>query len=162
MLLVLGVSLFIDVILDHLVTPSVMSEALDVHPAAILISALVGGQMFGLLGVILAAPAYAVLTLLVRYLVRKLFDEDPWEGMVYYRKPPEAGVIKFLRKWGKRFWQWTEKPRQAISAWFVKLWGKVAGFFKNLFAKLPKSKRKKRDKSKEESPDLDSEGKAQE
>jgi len=77
MLLVLGVSLFIDVILDHLVTPSVMSEALDVHPAAILISALVGGQMFGLLGVILAAPAYAVLTLLVRYLVRKLFDEDP-------------------------------------------------------------------------------------
>ena len=46
MLLVLGVSLFIDVILDHLVTPSVMSEALDVHPAAILISALVGGQMF--------------------------------------------------------------------------------------------------------------------
>lgn len=111
-----------------------MSEALDVHPAAILISALVGGQMFGLLGVILAAPAYAVLTLLVRYLVRKLFDEDPpWEGMVCYRKPPEAGgVIKFLRKWGgKRFWQWTEKPRQAISAWFVKLWGgKIAGFFK--------------------------------
>lgn len=162
MLLVLGVSLFIDVILDHLVTPSVMSEALDVHPAAILISALVGGQMFGLLGVILAAPAYAVLTLLVRYLVRKLFDEDPWEGMVYYRKPPEAGVIKFLRKWGKRFWQWTEKPRQAISAWFVKLWGKIAGFFKKLFAKLPKSKRKKQDKGKEESPDLDSDGKAQE
>jgi len=142
MLLVLGVSLFIDVILDHLVTPTVMSEALDVHPAAILISALVGGQMFGLLGVILAAPAYAVLTLLVRYLVRKLFDEDPWEGMVYYRKPPEAGVIKFLRKWGKRFWQWTEKPRHAIRDYFKKVWVSIANFFKKLFAKAPKRKRK--------------------
>jgi len=142
MLLVLGISLFIDVILDHLITPTVMSEALDVHPAAILISALVGGQMFGLLGVILAAPAYAVLTLLVRYLVRKLFDEDPWEGMVYYRKPREAGIIKFMRKWGKRFWDWTEKPRHAMGNWFKKVWASIAAFFNKLFAKFPKRKRK--------------------
>ncbi len=158
MLFVLGVSLFFDVILDHLITPTVMSDALDVHPAAILISAMVGGQMFGLLGIILAAPAYAVLTLLVRYLVRKLFDEDPWEGMVYYRKPREAGIIRFLRKWGKRFWDWTEKPRHAMCNWFKKVWASIAAFFNKLFAKFPKRKRKAKADSVEDPTNQSTEG----
>ena len=146
-LLVLGIALFIDLILDHIVTPGVMSDALDVHPAAILISALIGARLFGLLGVILAAPAYAVLTLLVRYAVRKIFDEDPWEGMVYYRKPKEPRVITALRKFGKKIAKWTEKPRFAIRDWFLKLWSKITDFFKTLIAKYsrktPISKQRK-------------------
>ena len=102
-ILVLGIALIIDFVLDNVVTPTVMSNALDVHPAAILISALVGAQLFGLLGVILAAPIYAILKLLLRYLIHKLFDEDPWEGIEYYQKPKEVGLIKALRKLFERF-----------------------------------------------------------
>lgn len=138
--LVLGIALIIDFFLDNVVTPSVMGEALDVHPAAILISALVGAQLFGLLGVILAAPLYAILKLLVRYLIYKLFDEDPWEGIPYYQKPKETGLIRGLRKLFKRFWAWTKKPRLAFVAWVKKVWGKIVDWFSKI--KLPKNPKK--------------------
>ena len=144
--LVLGIALVIDFVLDNVVTPTVMSNALDVHPAAILISALVGAQLFGLLGVILAAPIYAILKLLLRYLIHKLFDEDPWEGIEYYQKPKEAGLVKGLRKLCERFWVWTEKPRLAFVAWIKKVWAKIVTFFKRLFAKLPKRDKHKQSK----------------
>lgn len=146
--LVLGIALVIDFILDNVVTPTVMSNALDVHPAAILISALVGAQLFGLLGVILAAPIYAILKLLLRYLIHKLFDEDPWEGIEYYQKPKEVGLVKGLRKLCERFWAWTEKPRQAFVAWVKKVWEKIVAFFKGWFAKLPKREKKRKRKEK--------------
>jgi predicted PurR-regulated permease PerM len=141
-ILVLGIALIIDFVLDNVVTPTVMSNALDVHPAAILISALVGAQLFGLLGVILAAPIYAILKLLLRYLIHKLFDEDPWEGIEYYQKPKEVGLIKALRKLFERFWKWTEKPRMALVAWVKKVWAKLVAFFKRLWAKFPKREKK--------------------
>ena len=152
MLVLLGIALFIDLILDHIITPTVMSQALDVHPVAIMISALIGAQLFGLLGVILAAPSYAVLILMLRYAVRKLFDEDPWEGIVYYRKPREPGIIKGLRKLIARLAKWTEKPRHAIRDWFRKVWAGWGVFFKKLVSKLPKRKRKAKAGSEDGTP----------
>lgn len=54
-ILVMAIALVIDMILDHVLTPKLMGETLEVHPAAIMISALIGGQVFGLLEIILAA-----------------------------------------------------------------------------------------------------------
>jgi len=53
--LVLAIAMVIDMILDNVLTPKLMGETLEVHPAAIMISALIGGQIFGLLGIVLAA-----------------------------------------------------------------------------------------------------------
>jgi len=119
-ILVMAIALVIDMILDHVLTPKLMGETLEVHPAAIMISALIGGQVFGLLGIILAAPTFATLKLLLGYATRKLFDQDPWEGMAYYRKPKEPPLLIALRKLGKRIQAWLRKPLSATKAWSVK------------------------------------------
>ncbi len=119
-ILVMAIAMVIDMVLDHVVTPKLMGETLEVHPAAIMISALIGGQIFGLLGIILAAPTFATLKLLFGYATKKIFDQDPWEGMAYYRKPKEPALLVALRKLGKRIRASLEKPLGKISAWFNK------------------------------------------
>ena len=113
-LLIIGIAVVMDMIMDHVIQPKVMGNTLQVHPAAIMISALIMAQLFGLLGLMLAAPVFATLKLLLRYASRKLFDQDPWEGFQYYQKPAEPKLIKWLRTiWRK------------IRAFFVKIWQKV-------------------------------------
>jgi len=118
--LVMAVAMVIDMILDHVLTPKLMGETLEVHPAAIMISALIAGQVFGLLGIILAAPIFATLKLLMGYATKKIFDQDPWEGMSYYRKPKEPALLVALRKLGKRVRAWLKKPLGKVGAWFKK------------------------------------------
>ena len=118
-LLIVGISVVLDMIMDHVIQPRVMGNTLQVHPAAIMISALVMAQLFGLLGLMLAAPIFATLKLLLRYASRKLFDQDPWEDFQYYQKPAEPTLIKWLR----RIWR-------KIRAFFIKIWDKVNNWFK--------------------------------
>ncbi|MCJ7433557.1 MAG: AI-2E family transporter, partial [Anaerolineales bacterium] len=86
-LLVLGIILFIDQIIDSLIAPRIMADALKVHPAAVLVAIIMGASLFGLLGVVIAAPLLATFTLLVRYAMRKMLDLDPWEGQKVYPEP---------------------------------------------------------------------------
>lgn len=119
-ILIVGVALAIDVMLDHMLMPKVMGQSLEVHPAGIMISALVGAQILGILGVILAAPAFATVKLLLRYSTRKLFDQDPWAEIQYYQKPEEPALVKGLRKLWSKIATWLEKPLNSIRAWFKK------------------------------------------
>jgi predicted PurR-regulated permease PerM len=130
-LLIVGVSVVIDTIFDQVLMPKVMGNSLEVHPAGIMISALVGAQLMGVLGIILAAPAFAVLKLILRYTTRKLFDRDPWEGMQYYQKSNETVLIKGLRKIWEKISSFLEKP-----------WCKVKEWFQELFQNLKKRTRK--------------------
>jgi len=79
-LLVLGIILSIDQIIDNLIAPRIMADALKVHPAAVLVAIIIGASLFGLLGVVIAAPLLATFTLLIRYALRKMFDLEPWDG----------------------------------------------------------------------------------
>jgi predicted PurR-regulated permease PerM len=79
-LIVVGIAYVFDSIMDSLITPRMMADALRVHPAAVLIAALVGLNLFGLIGMILAAPTLASLRLILNYIIKKLLDVDPWEG----------------------------------------------------------------------------------
>lgn len=124
--LVLAVALVIDMLLDHVLTPKLMAESLEVHPAAIMISALVGGQIFGILGIVLAAPTFATLKLILGYAKKKIFDQDPWEGMSYYRKPKEPALLVTMRKLTKPIWYWIKKTSRKVAAWFRKLTAPVA------------------------------------
>ena len=104
-LLVLGIILSIDQIIDSLIAPRIMANALKMHPAAVLVAIIMGASLFGLLGVVIAAPLFATFTLLVRYAMRKMFDLDPWEGKRLYPEPsPYSGLIgrarRFLRTFG--------------------------------------------------------------
>lgn len=79
--LVVGLAWFIDMILDNYVTPRIMSNTLRVHPAAVMISALVAFNLLGVIGMVLAAPVLATVKLFLEYVFAKMFDRDPWEGM---------------------------------------------------------------------------------
>ena len=77
-LIVIAVALVFDQLLDGFITPRIMADALSVHPAAILVSALIFADLIGILGVIIAAPMLATFILFGRYIMRKILDQDPW------------------------------------------------------------------------------------
>jgi predicted PurR-regulated permease PerM len=100
-LIVVGVALLVDNLFDNLISPRIMASALRVHPAAVLVAAIVGLSIFGFVGVVLASPVLATLKLFGQYAIRKLLDQDPWEGMEI--NPPQQLFIpdwlKGLREW---------------------------------------------------------------
>ena len=77
-LLVVAVIVVLDQIIDNLITPRLYGQALGVHPAAVLVAAIVAANLLGLIGLLLAAPVLATLLLFGRYAARKMFDLDPW------------------------------------------------------------------------------------
>jgi predicted PurR-regulated permease PerM len=92
-------------IIDSLITPRIMARALKVHPAAILVAAIVAANLLGILGVIIAAPFLATITLLGRYTMRKLFDMEPWPE-------PEIEPPPFITS------EWMGRIRQFIQSKF--------------------------------------------
>jgi len=53
---------------NNIVVPKVMGHTIALHPAIIIISLLVGGQLFGVAGLILAVPVTALLKVLLKYI----------------------------------------------------------------------------------------------
>lgn len=103
--IVVIITLVIDQIIDSLITPRIMARTLKVHPAAVLVTALVAANLLGIMGVVIAAPSLASLTLLGRYTMRKMFDLDPFPAWESRPQPPVG------REWMARFRQ----LRQLIS-----------------------------------------------
>jgi predicted PurR-regulated permease PerM len=77
-ILVVGLALLIDQFFDNLVSPRIMANALKVHPAAVLVAAIIAANLLGLLGVMIAAPILATLKLVGQYTSRKMLGVDPW------------------------------------------------------------------------------------
>jgi predicted PurR-regulated permease PerM len=100
-IIVVGTALIIDQIFDNLISPRIMAQALRVHPAAVLVAALVAANLIGLLGVVIAAPILATLKLFGQYTVRKMLDMDPWpEPEEPPPDQPKPSIPKRLRdKW---------------------------------------------------------------
>lgn len=77
-LLVIGLAILVDQVFDQYVQPRFMGQSLGVHPAAILVAAIIAFQWLGIIGLVLAAPTLATVTLFLRYVLRKMLDLDPW------------------------------------------------------------------------------------
>ena len=77
-LLVIVLSILIDQVYDNLVAPRIMGRSLGVHPAAVLVVAIIAANLIGLIGLLLAAPVLASVNLIGHYTIRKMFDRDPW------------------------------------------------------------------------------------
>jgi predicted PurR-regulated permease PerM len=88
--IVVGMSLVIDQIMDNLVSPRVLAQTLRVHPAAVLIAALIMANLLGVLGVVIAAPSLASMALLGRYTMRKMFDLEPFP--IWDSPPPPQPI----------------------------------------------------------------------
>lgn len=95
-LLVLVLAFVVDQIFDNLVSPRLLGDSLGVHPAAVLVAAIVAANLIGIIGLILAAPVLATITLLGRYVFRKMIDMDPWPEGETIVKPIEAPSTKLV------------------------------------------------------------------
>lgn len=91
--LVLGLSMLVDSAFDNIISVNLMGQTLKVHPAAVLVSALVLANLIGLIGVLFSAPVLATLKLVGRYTYRKMLDLDPWEGIENSPPPPIHSYI---------------------------------------------------------------------
>jgi predicted PurR-regulated permease PerM len=103
-LLVLGVAILTDQVFDNLVSPRIMGQTLGVHPAAVLVAAIIAANLIGFVGLVLAAPVLATLIVVGRYAIRKMLDLDPWEGIEREYKEKQRvplRVLSHLRTWLK-------------------------------------------------------------
>jgi len=101
------IALVIDQVFDNLVSPRIMANTLKVHPAFVLIAAIIAANLIGILGIIIAAPLLATLQLVGRYTMRKLLNKDPWPREEDVLPPPQQP------KWQRKF-----------RIWWRKKWGK--------------------------------------
>ena len=109
-ILIVGIAYLVDTIIDSFITPRLMANTLKVHPAAVLIAAIVAASLMGLIGVVLAAPVVATFKLFLDYTVRKLFDMDPWEKLkpVQPEISPVPLKVRLRYSWGL-FIAWMHK-----------------------------------------------------
>jgi predicted PurR-regulated permease PerM len=77
-LIVVIAAVLLDQLFDGLVTPRILGTTLGVHPAAVLVTAIIAARVIGFVGLLLAAPVLASLQLLARYTILKMLDQDPW------------------------------------------------------------------------------------
>jgi len=68
---------------NHLLVPKVMGDAVDLHPAVVILSLIVGASLFGLWGAILAAPVVALGRDLYRYAFRRLEGGAPDDARAF-------------------------------------------------------------------------------
>jgi predicted PurR-regulated permease PerM len=73
---------------NHLLVPKVMGDAVDLHPAVVILALIMGASLFGLWGAILAAPVVALGRDLYRYVFRRLEGGTPDEARVYATAGP--------------------------------------------------------------------------
>jgi predicted PurR-regulated permease PerM len=113
MLIVVITTSVIDWVMDNFITPRIMARTLKVHPAAVLVAAIIAANLLGLLGVIIAAPFLATFLLLGRYIMRKMFDLDPWPPTEETPPPPSVGELlkNFLQFIKSRFAKAREEAR---------------------------------------------------
>lgn len=108
-----------DAIIDNLISPRIFSNALKIHPAAVMVVALIGFNVLGIVGVILAAPGYATIKLMIDYTVRKLFDQDPWADIRRVPKPPPLSIE--IKNGLQNAWTWLHQFSGRVIRWVKKL-----------------------------------------
>lgn len=96
-LLAVGIEAVLDAVIDNGVMPQLFGRVLGVHPAAVLIAAVVLASLIGFLGLLLAAPIVATAQLVGRFAVFKLFDLDPWAET---EAPQDARTTVKASWWG--------------------------------------------------------------
>jgi len=57
-------------------SPWLVGERIGLHPVAVIFAVMAGGQLFGFLGVLLALPVAAVITVLLRHIYARYINSD--------------------------------------------------------------------------------------
>lgn len=69
---ILGVFVVVQSIEGYLLTPRILGRRLSLHPMSVFLGLLIGGKLFGLLGIILAVPTIAIAKVFLKF-IRELY-----------------------------------------------------------------------------------------
>ncbi len=78
-LLVIGLYVVIQQLENNILVPRIIGRSLNLHPLVVIIGAIAGARLAGILGVFLAAPILASLRVVGNYVYCKLLDLEPGE-----------------------------------------------------------------------------------
>lgn len=66
---------------NNLLVPKILGDAVELHPAVLIVALVIGGALFGIGGAIVAAPVVAAGRDLYRYTFQRLADETPTSAL---------------------------------------------------------------------------------
>jgi len=93
-LLVIGIYVVIQQVENNILVPRIIGRSLNLHPLVVIIGAIAGASLAGILGIFLAAPILATLRILGNYAYCKLLDLEPFaETSVSSVEPLRAGSL---------------------------------------------------------------------
>jgi predicted PurR-regulated permease PerM len=109
-LVVLAAFALIQQVENNVLVPRIIGSSLNLNPLFVLLGALAGGVLAGVLGLLLAAPTLATLRLWIGYIYRKVVGLETWPASVL--KPPRRSDrppmwIRLGKRWRRA------KPRPA-------------------------------------------------
>lgn len=117
-ILVVATAILVDQIFDNLISPRIIGDTLGVHPAGVLVAAIIATNLIGIIGLVLAAPVLATFLLIGRYIFRKMFDLDPWP-----EEESDAAITGVTRMaGGRRVEAWLRAMRQHIWQRIQDIW----------------------------------------
>jgi len=93
---VLIVYLIVQALEGFLITPRIMGDRLQLHPMLIIIGLIIGGSLFGILGIVLALPVMALLKVLLEVLLEPYFASADYNQVVH-QPGASAGEIEEQR-----------------------------------------------------------------
>jgi predicted PurR-regulated permease PerM len=94
-ILIVACVIVLDQSIDYILLPRIMGTSLNLHPVVILVAAIVGASLAGVIGLLLSAPSTASLLLLTRYTFRKMVDLSPWDPPI--DESPKVRASRLLR-----------------------------------------------------------------
>lgn len=104
MLIVIGSCILLDQIFDNMISPRLMGRVLGLHPAGVLVAAIIATRLIGLVGLVLAAPVLATIVLVGGYVGRKMFDLPSWPPAAEARLQPAELPWERMRRRMLAFW----------------------------------------------------------
>ncbi len=100
-LVVLAAFVLIQQVENNVLVPRILGLNLKLHPVLVLLGALAGGVLAGVLGILLAAPVVATLRLWLGYVYRKVVGLETWPAPVVQPRPP-SGTPTWWTRLGRR------------------------------------------------------------
>jgi predicted PurR-regulated permease PerM len=82
---VTGVFIAVQMVEGYYLTPRILGGRLSLHPMAVFLGLLIGGRLFGLLGVLLAVPVIAIISVFLK------FAREIYRTSDFYRSGAEVG-----------------------------------------------------------------------
>jgi predicted PurR-regulated permease PerM len=76
--LVIIINFLLQQLENNLLVPRIMGQSLNLHPLVVLVAAIIGARVAGVLGILLAAPTVATLRVLAEYTYYRLLDVPPF------------------------------------------------------------------------------------